>query len=200
MARRKEIGREKIIDVAYKLAIKDGLESLTARNIAKAGQFSTQPIYLEFSNMDDLRAKVLDRISDKLRHETLQKHYTGKPLIDLDLAYIEFAEQHAKFFQALFVYGKFGNGIITDMLISLGEEKFKEQYPNTGFDEKRINHIIIANWISTIGMASLLVNKIATFNQQQIVSVVEAQIKDAMVNDHLEDMGENPLFTASGKK
>lgn len=49
MARKKEIGRNKILSIAYKMVVKDGIESLTARNIAKAGHFSTQPLYLEFS-------------------------------------------------------------------------------------------------------------------------------------------------------
>ena len=51
MARKKEISKGKILDTAYKMAIKDGIEGLTARSIAKAGHFSTQPLYLEFDNM-----------------------------------------------------------------------------------------------------------------------------------------------------
>ena len=85
MARKKEISKGKILDTAYKMAIKDGIEGLTARSIAKAGHFSTQPLYLEFDNMEDLRSQVLKRISDDLRAHTLQQKYTGEPLIDLDL-------------------------------------------------------------------------------------------------------------------
>ena len=92
MARRKEISKDKILDTAYKMAVKDGLEGLTARSIAKAGHFSTQPLYLEFDNMGDLRAQVLKRISKELRTSTLQQKYTGEPLIDLDLSYIDFAK------------------------------------------------------------------------------------------------------------
>ena len=51
MARKKEISKDKILDTAYKMAIKGGIEGLTARSIAKAGHFSTQPLYLEFDNM-----------------------------------------------------------------------------------------------------------------------------------------------------
>ncbi|MDN6028701.1 MAG: TetR/AcrR family transcriptional regulator [Lactobacillus sp.] len=200
MARKKEIGRDRILEVAYKLAIKGGLENLTARNIAKAGDFSTQPIYLEFSNMDDLRQQVLNQISAELSRKTLQRSYTGKPLIDLDLSYIEFAKTHVAFFRAMFVYGKFGSEIITKNLMQLGVSKFKEQYPDAEFSEKRILHIIISNWISTTGIAALVVNQIASFNQSQIVDIIESQIKDAMVNDHLETADENPLFNMSNVK
>lgn len=196
MARKKEISRDKILDVAYKMAMKDGIEGLTARSIAKTGHFSTQPLYLEFNNMNDLREQVLKKISDDLRTKTLQQSYTGDALIDLDLSYIEFAQKHVNLFRAMFVDGKFGSKVISDTLMDLGTEKFKEQYPDTQYDEDRVRDIVIANWISTTGMAALVVNKIATFNQTQIINVLNAQIHDAMLNDRLSETQENPMFAA----
>lgn len=196
MARKKEISRDKILDVAYKMAVKDGIEGLTARSIAKTGHFSTQPLYLEFNNMNDLREQVLKRISNDLITKTLQQSYTGDALIDLDLSYIEFAQKHVNLFRAMFVDGKFGSKVISDTLMDLGTEKFKEQYPDTQYDEDRVRDIVIANWISTTGMAALVVNKIATFNQTQIINVLNAQIHDAMLNDRLSETQENPMFAA----
>lgn len=196
MARKKEISRDKILDVAYKMAVKDGIEGLTARSIAKTGHFSTQPLYLEFNNMNDLREQVLKRISNDLITKTLQQSYTGDALIDLDLSYIEFAQKHVNLFRAMFVDGKFGSKVISDTLMDLGTEKFKEQYPDTQYDEDRVRDIVIANWISTTGMAALVVNKIATFNQTQIINVLNAQIHDAMLNNRLSETQENPMFAA----
>lgn len=196
MARRKEISKDKILDTAYKMAVKDGLGGLTARSIAKAGHFSTQPLYLEFDNMGDLRAQVLKRISKELRTSILQQKYTGEPLIDLDLSYIDFAKTHVNLFRAMFVDGKFGSKVIADTLMDLGVEKFKEQYSDTGYDADKIHGIVIANWISTTGMAALVVNEIASFSQNQIVNVLNAQIHDAMLNDRLSETEENPMFAA----
>lgn len=196
MARKKEISKDKILDTAYKMAIKDGIEGLTARGIAKAGHFSTQPLYLEFNNMDDLRNQVLRRISNDLRTHTLQQKYVGEPLIDLDLSYIDFAQAHVNLFRAMFVDGKFGSKIIADTLMELGTEKFKEQYPDVDYDDQKIHDIVIANWISTTGMAALVVNEIASFSQNQIVNVLNAQIHDAMLNDRLSETEESPMFAA----
>ena len=41
MARKKEIDKQRILDAAYKLAVRGGIESLTARNIAR--QLTAQP-------------------------------------------------------------------------------------------------------------------------------------------------------------
>ena len=200
MARKKEIGRNKILSIAYKMVVKDGIESLTARNIAKAGHFSTQPLYLEFNSMEDLRKEVLRKIADNLKNNILQKSYTGKPLIDMDLSYIDFAKEEENLFRAMFVDGKFGSKIIADTLINFGIEKFKEQYPDSNYSEDKIRSVVIANWITTSGIASLLVNKIATFSQTQIINVLTAQINDAILNDWLSKTNNVSLFdTNEGK-
>ena len=200
MARKKEIGRNKILSIAYKMVVKDGIESLTARNIAKAGHFSTQPLYLEFNSMEDLRKEVLRKIADNLKNNILQKSYTGKPLIDMDLSYIDFAKEQENLFRAMFVDGKFGSKIIADTLINFGIEKFKEQYPDSNYSEDRIRSVVIANWITTSGIASLIVNKIATFSQTQIINVLTAQINDAILNDWLSKTSKVSLFDTNEDK
>ena len=196
MARKKEIDKQRILDAAYKLAVRGGIESLTARNIAKAVNCSTQPIYLEFENMYDLRNQVLARISDELKSNTLQQNFTGEPLIDLDLSYLYFAKEHVDLFRAMFVDGKFGNQMIVDTLMGLGIEKFKQQFDAEQYSDERLKHIVIANWIAATGLATLLINKMANFTQAQMVSVLKAQIHDAMLNDRLTNVEENPLFAA----
>ncbi|MCX0291877.1 TetR/AcrR family transcriptional regulator [Lactobacillus kullabergensis] len=200
MARKKEIGRNKILSIAYKMVVKDGIESLTARNIAKAGHFSTQPLYLEFNSMEDLRKEVLRKIADNLKNNILQKSYTGKPLIDMDLSYIDFAKEQENLFRAMFVDGKFGSKIIADTLIDFGIEKFKEQYPDSNYSEDRIRSVVIANWITTSGIASLIVNKIASFSQTQIINVLTAQINDAILNDWLSKTSKVSLFDTNEDK
>lgn len=196
MARKKEIDKQRILDAAYKLAVRGGIESLTARNIAKAVNCSTQPIYLEFENMQDLRNQVLARISDELKSNTLQQNFTGEPLIDLDLSYLYFAKEHVDLFRAMFVDGKFGKQMIVDTLMGLGIEKFKQQFDAEQYSDERLKHIIVANWIAATGLATLLINKMANFTQAQMISVLKAQIHDAMLNDRLTNVEENPLFAA----
>lgn len=185
MARRKEIDKKKILDAAYKLAIRNGMESLTARNIAKAVHCSTQPIYLEFENMSDLHNQVLEKISNELRMNTLQQSFTGEPLIDLDLSYIYFAKDHIGLFRAMFVDSKFGTDMISDTLMELGLMKFKEQYGDEGFDEEHLRHIIVSNWISATGIAALQLNQMVNLSQDQIVTVLKSQLEDAINNDRL---------------
>lgn len=196
MARRKEIDKNKILDGAYRLAVKDGIESLTARNIAKEVHCSTQPIYLEFENMTDLRNQVIKKITSELKSNTLQQNFVGEPLIDLGLSYIYFAKDHVGLFRAMFVDGKFGSKIISDTLMDLGTEKFKQQFDADGFSNERIRHIVITTWVSATGIAALQINQMVDFSQDQMINVLEAQVHDAMLNDRLTSTEESPLFAA----
>lgn len=200
MARKKEIRRQQILDVAYNLALSEGIESLTARNIAQAGDFSTQPIYLEFKNMEDLRTQVLEIISVNLKTKILQKSYTGGALIDLDLSYINFAKEHVDLFRAMFVDGKLGSAIIADTLLNLGIEKFNEEYSKYNLSEKKTKQVVMTNWISATGIAALIINQVATFSEEQIVNVLKAQILDAIDNENLSQVENNPMFSTSDKE
>lgn len=61
MARKKTITKEQILAAAYEVAATEGFTRFTARNIANKMNCSTQPIYLEFKNMDDLRQALLNK-------------------------------------------------------------------------------------------------------------------------------------------
>ncbi|KJY58981.1 Transcriptional regulator, partial [Lactobacillus kullabergensis] len=72
--------------------------------------------------------------------------------------------------------------------------------PDSNYSEDKIRSVVIANWITTSGIASLLVNKIATFSQTQIINVLTAQINDAILNDWLSKTNNVSLFdTNEGK-
>mgnify|MGYP002128688326 CR=1 FL=1 len=58
MARRKTITRDQILTAAHQVISEKGFSHFTARNIATQMNCSTQPIYLEFKNMNDLKEEA----------------------------------------------------------------------------------------------------------------------------------------------
>src|SRR5699024_580404 len=100
---KKTITRDQILDAAYEVVAKEGFSKFTARNIAATMKCSTQPIYLEFKNMEDLKHSLLTEIFDNLSAKILPKERTGAPLVDLGLNYIEFANQQKQLYKTLFL-------------------------------------------------------------------------------------------------
>lgn len=90
--RRKVYTKDQILKAAYDVVAKEGFKGFTARNIAKKMGISTQPIYLEFKNMEDLKNTLLDSIFEQLKENVFPVERTGDKIIDLGLNYIYFAK------------------------------------------------------------------------------------------------------------
>jgi AcrR family transcriptional regulator len=95
--------KEHILDAALELMKDEGFENFTARRIAEYLNASTQPIYKEFENMDDLRENLLEYVKEII-HENIFKVTTDNGnLIDVCANYIRFAKEEGTLFCALFM-------------------------------------------------------------------------------------------------
>ena len=99
----------------------------------------------------------------------------------------------------MFVDGKLGSAIIADTLLNLGIEKFNEEYSEYDLSEKKIKQVVMANWISATGIAALIINQVATFSEEQIINVLKAQILDAIDNENLSEVENNPMFSTNDR-
>lgn len=55
-----KITKQMILEAGYELVRDNGIESVNSRNIAKVLGCSTQPIFSQFSNMDELKQEIHD--------------------------------------------------------------------------------------------------------------------------------------------
>lgn len=200
MARKKEIFKQQILEVAYKMAIENGVDSLTARKVAEAADCSTQPIYLEFKNMNDLRHQVLEMIQEKLKSSVFEESFVGDPLIDLELSYIYFAAKHPELFRAMYVEGKFGSADISEFSMEIGLRKLEESYPENDFSEDKKRNIVTGSWIIATGIGALVATGMIEINQDQMVEILSAQINDFILNDRFSESIEENLFADKEKR
>ena len=87
--------KAKVLDAAYELVAKLGIEALTARNLAASLSCSTAPIYGSFSSIDDLENAVMERAREKLR-EYCQRDYTDRPFLNQGTGLVLFAQENPK--------------------------------------------------------------------------------------------------------
>lgn len=200
MARKKEIFKQQILEVAYKMAIENGVDSLTARKVAEAADCSTQPIYLEFKNMNDLRHQVLEMIQEKIKSSVFEESFVGDPLIDLELSYIYFAAKHPQLFRAMYVEGKFGSANISEFSMEIGLRKLEESYPENDFSEDKKRNIVTGSWIIATGIGALVATGMIEINQDQMVEILSAQINDFILNDRFSESSEENLFADKEKR
>ena len=106
MARKESITKQMIIDGAFELLKKEGVEAVTARKLAAHIGCSTQPIFRVYENMDELLTELFERA--RAYYEDFcnsNKNNYDTPFVSLGINYIRFAKQEQNLFKLLFLSG-----------------------------------------------------------------------------------------------
>lgn len=183
MARKKTIMKNDILNAAVNLAMRDGFQNFTARKIADELNCSTQPLYLEFECMDDLKKQSLKKIQTYLLTQVFNQHYHDDPLIDLDLAYVHFACEQPMLYRTLWIEDQQSIAEMKEFALSLGMERFAQKPEANRLSEEKIQRILIGNWIIVNGIANLISTGYASMTKTQIVEILTAQFEDFVYND-----------------
>lgn len=102
--KKRVVTKDIILNGAQEFVIKNGIDNLNARSLAKELNCSTQPIYLSFKNMDDLKAQLLAKckefvsayiISKLKNYDTLFMGYVS--------SYINFAREYPKIYEFIYL-------------------------------------------------------------------------------------------------
>ena len=117
MARKEQISKQMILDGAFDLLRKEGMEMLTARKLAAHIGCSTQPIFRVYKNMDELQAEVFEKA--KAFYEDYCDKYQPEsdiPFVDLGMCYIQFARENLNLFKLLFLSPHDDNNTMYDLI------------------------------------------------------------------------------------
>ncbi|MDY5252161.1 MAG: TetR/AcrR family transcriptional regulator [Erysipelotrichaceae bacterium] len=109
MAPRKTIHQTMILDGAISVMEQLGYEKLSVRNIANQLKISTQPIYTEFKNIEDLKQHLVKYIQNNYLQQP-KKTYK-----DFALCYLYFAKEHKELFKFLYLRKRNGMKELDDI-------------------------------------------------------------------------------------
>lgn len=163
-----------LIEAAKLMIKKDGIESLTMRNISKLAGVSHAAAYRHFKDKEELLAelaidgyKELIIILDKFflkEDKDLAKNY-----LEVGLDYIQFALSNAEVYRIMWGKDKVDSNKFKE-LKSISEQSFslkyriiKVVYKNCNYDEKHLNYIALSEWAQIHGFAMLLIDGVISF-------------------------------------
>ena len=103
MPAKKVISREKILEEALNIVRERGFEALNMRDLAKRCNCSTQPIYLSFSGVSELKEELLKIISGMFDSRVEREIKEGKypEYKAIGMGYIFFAREEKELFKLL---------------------------------------------------------------------------------------------------
>lgn len=137
----KKISKEEIIDAAVDVLRDDGAAAINARNVAKKLGCSTQPIYLSFQNMDDLKDAMTQRaIALHTQHvrDTLHSHEDSSSVYSqysrystYGMGFVKFASEERHLFRWLYLDGEQPGPYQDDVLLPEIIEAIVNEYGYT---------------------------------------------------------------------
>ena len=154
MPRTVSISKQAIIDASIELIRQEGHEALNARALAKRIGCSTQPIFSNFRNMDDLMENVLKSALDIYNAFVSESIKTGldePPYKANGRAYIKFAMEERNLFKLLFMRDR------TNETNHVEESTFYDVLPlimkGTGLDREKAALFHFGMWSVVHGIA-----------------------------------------------
>lgn len=102
---KQKITREMVVDAAFDLARKDGLDHVVVRDIAQKLDCSVQPIYSYCKNMEGLRKDVMNRANEFIREYIMQRLDKNDFFRSTGHTYIRLAQEEPNIFK-MFIMNK----------------------------------------------------------------------------------------------
>lgn len=157
MPAKKQVPREAILAAAFAILRKDGFEAVNARNLANVLKCSTQPIYLSFRGMEELR-EALYPLAENVYQEFIRRELEKSeypPYKAGGMAYIRFAKEEKHLFKLLFMRER-SEAQIDDEKKYL-EETVRSISAHTGMDLDTAYQFHLEMWFLGHGIATMLI-------------------------------------------
>jgi AcrR family transcriptional regulator len=185
MAPRQTVTRGRIGEAAFEIVSEEGMQALTARNVAQRLGVSTQPIYVYFSSMKDLRREVIRR-AKKMMLSYTAKPYTDRLFLNIGIGAVFFARDHRTLYRFLFMENDRFKDLVADILDTCRREMKKDgRFAHMTQGER--NALFDTLWVYVYGLASLI-----------CVGLIDED-SDRFIIDAIERMGTDIIAAAIRK-
>lgn len=171
MPAKKQITRDMILRAALKLLREQGYEAVNIRRLAQELGCSTQPVYLSFSGMDELRAALIPAAV-----ASFEAYMTGgRPdcMARLyDMSYIRFAKDEPHLFCFLFMRAN-AFSEIKRVLMPLIERSILELMVLYGISHEEADLLHDQLWMHAHGIAAMIATDFCDWDMAKVERMLD---------------------------
>ena len=177
------ISKEMILDAAFEIVRKDGMEKLSNRELANKLSCSIRPIYYQFENVEEMQKELYLKIEQYFYKFILDNMVEEIPKYkQVGINYIKFAKKEKKLFQTLFMTDV---GLTPDAFVSKAGEDYKEIEKfikiSANIKEEDIKDFHTKMWIFCHGIATLVANDTIKLTDNQIQDLLSCEFQALML-------------------
>ena len=177
------ISKDMILDAAFEIVRKDGIEKLSNRELANKLKCSIRPIYYQFENVEEMQKELYKKIEHYFYKFLLDNMVEGIPQYkQIGINYIKFAKKEKKLFQTLFMSDI---GLSPDAFVSKSGEDYKEIEKlvkiSTNLNEDDIKDFHTKMWIFSHGIATLVACGTVKLTDKQVQELLSYQFQALML-------------------
>lgn len=157
MAPKQKITKEIILEAAFQITREKGFENVNTRNLAKQLGCSTQPIYSQYSNMDELKKEFHRYAATHFDEYALESLRCDDYFKKLGRLYINFAKNESNLFKLLFMSELLGLKSFSDMYTDEDNlEVAKMLSEDLDLSLEIAKNLYMKVWIFNHGVASMI--------------------------------------------
>lgn len=182
-----KIQKEDIIQACFEIVRENGINSLNARAIASKLNCSTQPIFSQFNNMDEIKKDLIVEINKYYREYQNNVTHVGFEYKDMGINYIKFAKNEPNLFKLIFMNGK---NVSPEAFLELDKayidvEKFIRK--KTNFNKQQIKKFHLKMWMFTHGIACLVATNTCSFTDEEISNLLTEEFIALMLLERMKN-------------
>ncbi len=170
-----KITKEMIVDTAFEIVQKEGVDKVTARSISEQLKCSTQPVLYYFSTVEDIKKMVYIKADEYHANYILNTEIDyGNPMLAIGMNYIKFAIEERNLFRFLFQSNELSGVGMLDWLES------EELLPMLAVLQKELGmsmedtkEVFSMLFIFVHGYASLYANNTMIYDEPNIMKALE---------------------------
>lgn len=176
--------REQIVDKAFEMTRKKGIDSVVARELGRQLGTSSSPIFTAFKNMEELQGEVRkwamkqfeSYVSDAVNHTPAFK-YVGMKMI-------EFAMREPKLFQLLYMREHNSSQTFSMLVEELGDtvgvciDIMQKDYDLSREDAELLFQ---QTWLHTFGICVLVAGKVCALSMEEISKMLSVEFQGTLM-------------------
>lgn len=175
MPPKEKISKATIQDTAFEMTREYGFALVTARKLAEKLSCSTQPIFRQYENMEELREDLYYISAGFFCDRILSKKSRTKPAyLTMALSYIELAQEEKNLFELIASVDDFGTQTIQEYLKQDEWQNAISTLPGMEKKSDDARHeVFFMMWMFTHGIASLKVAGRIKLSDKELKDLLE---------------------------